>query len=408
MTALSRQKGALSDAVKIAVLALAPAIGVGIARFAYALVLPDMRASLHWSYAAAGSMNTINAAGYLIGALAAPTIIRRCGEFSTIIGGVIACVVALAVSAVSADFLVLGGARLTAGIAGAVAFVAGGVVAAQISQRQPARAAFLLSLYYIGPGIGILLSGVATPWLLEARGAGSWWIAWAMLALLASVLVVPLSLVRVDRAGNAALRARVSAPLTPMLPLLTSYFFYGAGYIAYMTFMIAWIGEMGGSAGLQSAFWSLIGIGGIVAPWVWSRLIATMPGGRAAAVLNAVTLLSALLPLWQRSTTSLLLSALIFGAAFLPVVTATTAFVRKNYPAAAWPKGIAAMTVAFGAGQTIGPLLTGGITDFGGSLLLGLALSSALLAFAAVLAASQRDFVGMWSAGANQEPLNQL
>ena len=53
----------------ITILAIAPAIGLGICRFAYALVLPNMRESLGWSWSMAGLMNTINSAGYLIGAL---------------------------------------------------------------------------------------------------------------------------------------------------------------------------------------------------------------------------------------------------------------------------------------------------------------------------------------------------
>ncbi len=63
----------------ILILSLAPTIGLGIGRFAYALVLPDMRDSLHWSYSAAVFMNTINAAGYLIGALFASQLIKRFG-----------------------------------------------------------------------------------------------------------------------------------------------------------------------------------------------------------------------------------------------------------------------------------------------------------------------------------------
>ena len=55
----------------ILILSLAPTVGLGIGRFAYSLVLPDMRDSLQWSYSAAGFMNTINAAGYLAGALVA-------------------------------------------------------------------------------------------------------------------------------------------------------------------------------------------------------------------------------------------------------------------------------------------------------------------------------------------------
>ena len=38
----------------ILIASLAPTVGLGIGRFAYALVLPDMRDSLAWSYSAAG------------------------------------------------------------------------------------------------------------------------------------------------------------------------------------------------------------------------------------------------------------------------------------------------------------------------------------------------------------------
>ena len=55
----------------ILIVSLAPTIGLGIGRFAYSLVLPDMRDALGWSYSAAGFMNTINAIGYLAGALLA-------------------------------------------------------------------------------------------------------------------------------------------------------------------------------------------------------------------------------------------------------------------------------------------------------------------------------------------------
>src|SRR5689334_12306682 len=58
-------------------LALAAAVSLGLARFAYALLLPPMRADLGWSYFLGGAMNTANAAGYLLGALAAPRWLAR-------------------------------------------------------------------------------------------------------------------------------------------------------------------------------------------------------------------------------------------------------------------------------------------------------------------------------------------
>ena len=58
-------------------LALSAAVSLGLARFSYALLLPPMRDDLGWSYFTAGAMNTVNAAGYLVGALLLPALLRR-------------------------------------------------------------------------------------------------------------------------------------------------------------------------------------------------------------------------------------------------------------------------------------------------------------------------------------------
>ena len=143
----------------ILILSLAPTVGLGIGRFAYSLLLPDMRDSLDWSYSAAGFMNTVNAAGYLVGALITSRLVRRYGLSAIVRAGTLACVVSLALCALSGNFVLLSAARLIAGIGAALAFVAGGALATTIAQTQPARSAFLLSLFYAGPGIGICRRG---------------------------------------------------------------------------------------------------------------------------------------------------------------------------------------------------------------------------------------------------------
>src|SRR5689334_18980933 len=154
----------------ILVLGIAPAIGLGICRFAYSLVLPDMRDSLAWSYSTAGFMNTINAVGYLVGALGASAVIRRVGLFNSVWIGAAACVVSLVISALSADFIIFSGARLLSGVAAAVAFVGGGALATNIALTQRERSSFYQSLFYVGPAIGLLISGFIAPFLLQAHG----------------------------------------------------------------------------------------------------------------------------------------------------------------------------------------------------------------------------------------------
>ncbi len=373
----------------ILVLALAPAVGVGLCRFAYSLVLPDMRESLAWSYATAGFMNTANAAGYLSGALAASPIARRIGLFRAMLIGTVICVVTLALS-MSANIVVLSAARFLSGFAGAVAFVAASTLAANVAQAHPQRLGFLMGVLYTGPGIGIFISGLTAPFLLQWLGPGSWWIVWGVLAAIALglTMVVPLARAAPDQTSGRAVAA--SAPMSPMLVYLIGYFFYGAGSIAYMTFMIAFVRDAGGGALSQSAFWTIIAFGAFVSPWLWGGVINRGRGGGATAIVTAVTGLGALIPFLDNSIIALALSAAVFGSAFFAVTSSTTAFVRFNYPVDAWPKAIGILTMAFGIGSMLGPIVAGAVSDARGSLGPMLAISASLLGFGAIVAACQR------------------
>jgi len=373
----------------ILILSLAPTVGLGIGRFAYSLVLPDMRDSLAWSYSAAGFMNTINAAGYLAGALMASRLIKRYGLSAAVRWGTLACVVSLALCAISGNFIVLSFARLLVGVGAALGFVAGAALAARIAQSQPMRANFLLSLFYAGPGLGILSSGLIAPFVLQAFGPGSWWIVWWAMTGLSVAMTIPLLLAPIDSNAGLADAAPASFAIRPVLIYLAGYFLFGAGYIAYMTFMIAYVGDAGGGPAAQSAFWSLIGVSAFVTPWVWRRVLAFDRGGLSTAVILGVNALGAGLPLLGHSAVLLAISALVFGVAFFAVVGSTTAFVRYNYPPSAWPKGIAAMTIAFGIGQTLGPIAVGAVTDAFGSLTYALNASAAMLAVGAIASGFQ-------------------
>jgi len=374
----------------ILILSLAPTVGLGIGRFAYALVLPDMRDALGWSYSAAGFMNTINAAGYLAGALIAARLIKRFGLSATVRWGTVTCVVSLALCALSANFVVLSLARLLVGLGAAAVFIGGAALAATIAQSRPERANFLLSLFYAGPGLGILSSGLIAPFVLQAFGSGSWWIVWWAMTLLTTVMAIPLLLAPIDAKAAIAGAAATPFAIGPVLIYLIGYFLFGAGYIAYMTFMIAYIRDAGGGAAAQSAFWCLLGLSAFATPWLWRRVLARDSGGVSTAIILGVNAIGAALPLLGHSTAWLTASALVFGVSFFAIVGSTTAFVRFNYSPAAWPTAIAAMTIAFGIGQTLGPSFTGAITDALGSLSYALNAGAAMLALGAIAAAFQK------------------
>ena len=67
--------------------------------------------------------------------------------------------------------------RLLAGIASAVVFVAGGLMAARLGAQAPGAAALVLGLYYGGRGWGIVASALLVP--RRRAGCGAAW-GWAL------------------------------------------------------------------------------------------------------------------------------------------------------------------------------------------------------------------------------------
>ncbi|MGH3160190.1 MAG: YbfB/YjiJ family MFS transporter [Streptosporangiaceae bacterium] len=81
---------------------------------------------------------------------------------------------------------------------------------------------------------------------------------------------------------------------------------------------------------------------------------------------------------------------MLFGGTFLAVVTAVIDLVRRSPPPTQVAPAIAVLTVAFGIGQSLGPVLAGLLSDEPGGVRTGLALSAALLAVATLVTCIQR------------------
>ena len=382
-------------------LSLGAAVSLGITRFAYGLLLPVMKSDLAWSYTLAGAMNTVNAAGYLLGALVTPWLLKRLGAARVLLWGAVLASVFMALSGFFIDAAPLLLQRLLAGVASAFVFIAGGLLAARLGTRAPQQAGLLLGLYYGGVGWGIALSALGVPLLLEAaRGvahgwAWAWW-GMALLCLVATaVLAWPARILQkqelVAQSGQAPephLIKKIS--WRSMAWALAGYTLFGVGYIGYMTFVIALLREQGASAGAVTLFYTLLGLAVVASARIWARLLDRAQGGGALALLNALLGVATVLPALTAAWPVVLASGLLFGAVFLSLVASTTAFVRHNLPSAQWAAGISAFTIVFAFGQIVGPTVVGWIADGPGGLARGLIYSAAALWLGALVAWRQR------------------
>ena len=378
-------------------LSLGAAVSLGVTRFAYGLLLPPMRADLQWSYTLAGAMNTANALGYLLGALATPALMRRLGPARLLVGGAWLASGFMALTGFFTDAAPLLVQRLLAGVASAFVFIAGGLLAARLGALRPARAGLLLGIFYGGVGLGIVLSALLVPSLLESAAERPHGWAWAWWALAVACALASAALGWAAR-KLAPLQSPVAAgPSEGRLFRwrdfgfgLAGYTMFGVGYIGYMTFVIALLREQGVAAGRITLFYTLLGVGVVASSRLWARLLDRFKGGQALALLNGLLGLATLLPAVTGAWPLVLLSGVVFGCVFLSVVASTTALVRHNLPVSQWASGISAFTIVFAAGQIVGPTVVGWIADGPGGLARGLVYSAAALWLGSALALRQK------------------
>lgn len=377
-------------------LAAGPVVALGFARFGYALILPAMSHALGWSLTMAGAMNAANALGYLLGALGAAPLARRAGHGRTFMVSVFGTSLALLAAGFAGNSLLLAGWRFASGAAGGVAFVVGGGLVAQSTARESVhRAALLLGIYFGGAGLGIVLSAWTVPFLLASfPQTVGWRVAWVtlgVLGLLTLTGVVPAMRHVVPGSPSVSDGSRTHLPWRRLRAVLMAYGLYGTGYIVYMTFIVVFLQRHGAHPQEIIEFWTVLGSTAMASAFLWGRLLGQASGGRGVAVLMGLVLSGVLLPLWSTTPLLVLGSAILFGSAFLAVVTSVATVARRSLPMQQWTAALGALTVVFGLGQSVGPFLAGWLSDGGGGVRFGLILSAVILGMGILTALAQPD-----------------
>ena len=368
---------------------LSLAVAMGIGRFAFTPLLPMMLHDGSVDLRSGSWLATANYLGYWLGAMACtlqPWLWARwraappLKHTAVVRGGLVATVLlTLAMAQQTAAIWPLW--RLLAGMASALVFVYGSTWC--LARLTALGAPSLGGLMFVGPGLGITVSGLAA----TAMVAGGWsaaagWLAFAVLAAGLSALAWPQlrGTVAVAAPTHGAGRSERHGALALFV---LAYGLAGFGYIITATFLPVIARQaLPGSVWLD-LFWPLFGLGVALGalltlrlPMHWDRrhLLMGCYGMQALGVLMSVALPS----LWGFALGSLLLG--------LPV-TAITLFAmqeaRRLRPHNA-SATIGMLTAAYGLGQIAGPPLVAWLLQHSASPSRGFALSLLIAAAALV------------------------
>jgi MFS family permease len=338
------------------------AVAMGIGRFAFTPLLPMMLHDGDVDLSAASWLATANYLGYWLGAVACalqPRLWARWGlatplpQATVARWGLVATVVLTLGMALSwpAVWTLL---RLLAGAASALVFVysSGWCLSRLTTLGAPA----LAGIMFVGPGLGIAVSGLAA----TAMVAGGWnaaagWLAFGTLAAVLSALVWP----QLRGTVTTVASAQASTHETQRGPLslfVLGYGLAGFGYIITATFLPVIARQaLPGSVWLD-LFWPLFGLSVAFGALLTLRLPMGWDRRHLLMAAYAMQALGVLMSVWLPDILGFALGSLLLGLPFTAITLFAMQEARRLRPHNT-SATIGMLTAAYGLGQIAGPPL---------------------------------------------------
>lgn len=366
---------------------VALSLAMGLGRFVYTPILPSMMEELGLSASDAGLIASSNFAGYLLGAVLASLVGGQGRERLIGMSALIANAILLAAMALSESvhaFLVI---RFFAGMASA--FVLIFLITLVMRHLVAAGRGELQNVYFSGVGIGIASSSLLIGWLASTHaGWQAGWIWTSIVAFVGAAIVFAL----VDEPyGSRSVPAERALPMTPdMVRIIVAYGFSGFGYVVTATFLIAIVrqGEAGTSA--ETLVWTVTGIAAAISVWFWNRIARRSGKANAFAGACAFQAVGVAASVAVGGVAGPLIGGALLGLTFM----ATTALgfqIAHELATGAQRRAVALLTVSFGIGQILGPLIAGFVADRTGSFTAPSMLAAGVLIAAAIIARGIRS-----------------
>ncbi|MFO8083659.1 MAG: YbfB/YjiJ family MFS transporter [Desulfobacterales bacterium] len=374
---------------------------LGLARFAYGMLLPAMRTGLGLNYDQIGFISTGNFAGYLIAVIAAPALIRRFKPQITIVGGLLLIGLGMLGISRSSSFQAVLVLYALIGVGSGFALIPAVVLVSH--WFRPAHRGLATGLMFMGVGPATIFAALYIPTLNGDQSTAGWRSGWLTLGLITLVIaLISALLLRNDPAEigrepfgkkqrllsekNTSQEKSGKARVLVHLGLL--HFLFGITYMVYGTFIVTtMVEELSFPEARAGMFWAGVGFFSIFSGIGFGLLSDRISRrGGLAAVFFVQTASYLLVGLASGSPVLLFLSVVLYGLSIWAVPTIMAAAVSDHFGVSHAARAFSAATLFFAVGQTLSTGAAGLIGEATKSFTSAYLASASLTCIAFILA----------------------
>lgn len=354
---------------------------LGLARFGYTAVLPEMQLGLDLDNTRAGVLASANLLGYLIFAVSGGALAARFGPRVVISAGMTVVGLSMLLTGLAGSFVSAALWRALAGMgSGASNVPAMGLLPAWFAAKRRGLAA---GIGVSGSSLALILIGPAVPIILRIHGQWGWRIAWGIFGILALAIAALSALLLRNRPADLGFSplGGTSAPATNapeteglswsrvyrsrlMWETGLVYMAFGFSYIIYMTFFKKYlVAEIHCSQEAAGNLFMTMGWFSLLCGLIWGSISDYIGRRQTLIILYLIHALAFSLFVCKSWPAAILASAILFGLTAWSIPAIMAALCGDLLGARLAPAGLGFVTLFFGAGQALGPSAAGIIAD---------------------------------------------
>lgn len=365
------------------VITLCVLASLGFARFAFGAILPFMRIGLDFDYQQTGVVASGIFLGYLLSSFISGYLVVKYTAKRVILFSLLLIILSMGIISISNNLLSAALGSLLLGIgSGGANIPALGLIARWF---EPNRRGMAMGIANSGCGIGMTFSGLAVPLLISLHPELGWRYSWWILAALIGVILLIAKLFLKNdpsEVGLAPLGLQVNLKGdTPNVKstlnyssvyknkkvwaIGISYMAWGFSYIVFSTFLVDYLmTDVGFEKAKAGHYFATAGFVSICSGFLWGAISDRI--GRLQTLVLAYFSQAIILLLMVFTTNSLLLlvEVVLYGLSLWAATTVNNATVSEIVENRLIPVAMGFLTLFFGVGQFISPIITGMIIDY--------------------------------------------
>jgi MFS family permease len=310
-----------------------------------------------------GWLAAFNYVGSLIGALIASMISNLVLKDYLYRAGLIIAVLTTVGMGLTDNLWIWSLLRFMAGLSSAAGLLLGSGLILNWLIRHDHRSE--LGIHFAGPGLGIAFCAIVVELMVQNL---DWRELWYLFSILGCIILIPAwswlpppDTTSVTRSGGSMHDNPPSKAFLRMFIL--AYFCAGVGYVVSATFIVAIVDQLPGQQGKGTFTFMLLGLAAAPASILWDFIARRVGDINALIAAYLLQILGILLPVFTNSPMLTYLSAILFGATFIGIVSLVLTMAGRYYPTRP-AKMMGKMTLSYGVAQIIAPAITGLIAEY--------------------------------------------